>query len=198
MAQSLESDTNIKSRTIASLLGAYNTQANNLPEKGGVLVIDEAGMVGLDDMVNLMKMSKERDLKLVLVGDPNQLEAIGKGSPFKYVLDDVGFVPMKGVVRQNDIEDRKQTVNLAEGKVGLAINHYNAKNNIHIKKDYEVLDSLVSKYSEYVNKDKINDTLVLSYARKDVDKLNTSIREYLTENKHLSLASIKYLGLKLR
>lgn len=187
VAQSLQSDTNIESRTIASLLGAYNTQANNLPDKGSVLVIDEAGMVGLDDMVDIMKMSKERDLKLVLVGDPNQLEAIGKGSPFKYILEDVGFVPMKGVVRQKDISDREQTVNLAEGKVGLAVNHYNAKGNIHIKQDYDVLDSLVSKYSEYIAQDKINDTLVLSYARKDVEKLNSSIRELLVDSKNISL-----------
>ncbi|MEY8715470.1 AAA family ATPase [Francisella philomiragia] len=163
VAQALQSDTNIESRTIASLLLSYNNQSQNLPDKGSVLVIDEAGMVGLDDMVDLMKLSKERDLKLVLVGDPNQLEAIGKGSPFRYILDDVGFVPMKDVIRQKDELDRKATVNLAEGKVGLAINHYNAKNNIHIKQDYEVLDSLVGKYSEYVKQDKVNDTLVLSY-----------------------------------
>lgn len=187
VAQSLQSDTNIESRTIASLLGAYNTQANNLPEKGSVLVIDEAGMVGLDDMVELMKMSKERDLKLVLVGDPNQLEAIGKGSPFRYILDDVGFVPMKDVIRQKDDLDRKATVNLADGKVGLAINHYNAKNAIHIKNEDEVLSSLVSKYSEYVAQDKVNDTLVLSYTRKDVEKLNNSIRDLLVDSKNISV-----------
>ena len=189
VAQSLESDTHIKSRTIASILLSYNNQSNNLPEKGSVLVIDEAGMVGLDDMVDIMKMSKERNLKLVLVGDPNQLEAIGKGSPFKHVLDDVGFVPMKEVVRQKDELDRKATVNLAEGKIGLAINHYNTQNNIHIKRDHEVLDSVVSKYSEYVTQDKINDTLVLSYARKDVAQLNDSIRNMLVENKKISLGN---------
>ena len=187
VAQSLQSDTNIESRTIASLLGAYNTQANNLPDKGSVLVIDEAGMVGLDDMVGLMKMSKERDLKLVLVGDPNQLEAIGKGSPFRYILDDVGFVPMKDVIRQKDNLDRKATVNLAEGKVGLAINHYNSKNAIHIKNEDEVLRLLVSKYSEYVAQGKLNDTLVLSYTRKDVEKLNSSIRSLLVDNKNISV-----------
>ena len=189
VAQSLESDTNIKSRTIASLLMSYNNQTNNLPEKGSVLVIDEAGMVGLDDMVGIMKLSKERDLKLVLVGDPNQLEAIGKGSPFKYIVDNVGFVPMKEIFRQTNIGDKEATVNLAEGKIGLAINHYNTKNNIHIKKEYEVLDAVVSKYSEYVTQDKINDTLVLSYARKDVATLNDSIRGMLVENKNISLGN---------
>ena len=189
VAQSLESDTNIKSRTIASLLLSYNNQSNNLPENGSVLVIDEAGMVGLDDMVDLMKMSKERDLKLLLVGDPNQLEAIGKGSPFKYILDDVGFVPMKGIIRQKDELDCDATVNLAEGKVGEAMDHYNDKNNIHIKKDSEVLESILSKYYEYVTQDKINHTLVLSYARKDVAELNDSIRNMLVENKKLSLGN---------
>jgi len=189
VAQSLDSDTNIKSRTIASLLMSYNNQSNNLPENGSVLVIDEAGMVGLDDMVDIMKMSKEKDLKLVLVGDPNQLEAIGKGSPFKYIVDDVGFVPMKEIFRQNNIDDKKATVNLAEGKVGIAINHYNDKGCIHIKNESEVLDLVVSKYSEYVAQDKINDTLVLSYARKDVAELNDSIRKMLVENKKLSLGN---------
>jgi hypothetical protein len=96
---------------------------------------------------------------------------------------------MKDIIRQRNDLDRKATVNLAEGKVGLAINHYNAKGNIHIKKDSDVLDAVVRKYSEYVTQGKINDTLVLSYARKDVATLNDSIRNMLVENKNLTLGS---------
>ena len=114
---------------------------------------------------------------------------MGKGSPFKYIVDDVGFVPMKEIFRQTNIDDKKATVNLAEGKVGIAINHYNDKGCIHIKNESEVLDLVVSKYSEYVAQDKINDTLVLSYARKDVAELNDSIRNMLVENKKLSLGN---------
>ena len=187
VAQSLSEDTSINSRTIASMLLSYKNQSDNVPKKGSVLVIDEAGMVGLDDMVDIMKMSQERALKLVLVGDPNQLEAISKGSPFKTIIDDVGFTPMKDIVRQKNTLDRQASIDLAEGKVGLAIDHYDAKKQVHFASSASILDSLVNKYSEYLDQHKMNDTLVLSYSRKDVAEANKAIRGLLVSRNSVSI-----------
>ncbi|OIN85056.1 viral (Super1) RNA helicase family protein [Francisella sp. TX07-6608] len=189
VSQSLESEANIQSRTISSLLLAYKNNSNNLPEKGSILVIDEAGMVGSDDMFDIVKLSKERKLKLVLVGDPNQLEAIGRGSPFKQILDDTGFTTLKQIRRQRDAQDQQATVDLAEGRVGKAVDHYQSKGNVHFASSEKVFDVVVDKYADYVKQGKKNDTLVLSYTRDDVRKLNIQIRDYLVKNNQISLGT---------
>ena len=186
VSQALESDTKIESRTISSLLLSYKNRSLNLPKKGSVLVIDESGMVGLDDMVDIVKLSKERQLKLVLVGDPNQLEAIGKGSPFKQILDDIGFTPMKNIFRQKSNEDVTASIDLAESRVGKAIDNYADRDKIHFRTKDAILRDIVGQYMDYVRNGEMDETLVLSYTRKDVDKLNEAIRNNLVYDRRLS------------
>ena len=189
VAQALESDTGMQSSTISSLLMSYGYQSKSLPEKGSVLVIDEAGMVGLDDMVKLMQLAKERDLKLVLVGDPNQLEAIDKGNPFKLISSEIGFATLKDIYRQLDAEDKKATINLAEGRIGNAIDHYNSKGNIHFESSDRIFVSAVDKYLDYVKAGELEQTLALAHTKKDVHQLNIDIRNNLIESNRMSIGN---------
>ena len=189
VAQALESDTGMQSSTISSLLMSYDYQSKSLPEKGSVLVIDEAGMVGLDDMVKLMQLAKERDLKLVLVGDPNQLEAIDKGNPFKLISSEIGFATLKDIYRQLDVEDKKATINLAEGRIGNAIDHYNSKGNIHFESSDRIFVSAVDKYLDYVKAGELEQTLALAHTKKDVHQLNIDIRNNLIESNRMSIGN---------
>ena len=189
VAQALESDTGMQSSTISSLLMSYGYQSKSLPEKGSVLVIDEAGMVGLDNMVKLMQLAKERDLKLVLVGDPNQLEAIDKGNPFKLISSEIGFATLKDIYRQLDAEDKKATINLAEGRIGNAIDHYNSKGNIHFESFDRIFVSAVDKYLDYVKAGELEQTLALAHTKKDVHQLNIDIRNNLIESNRMSIGN---------
>lgn len=71
-AENLESGSGIASRTIASLDHQWG-QGRDLLSKHDVLVIDEAGMIGLRQMERVIVQAESHGAKVVLVGDPEQL-----------------------------------------------------------------------------------------------------------------------------
>jgi len=69
-----------------------------------VLFIDEASMVDSETMATLLKKIDAEKVKIVLVGDVGQLPPIGRGTPFKDILDSgwVRNVQLKKIFRQDD------------------------------------------------------------------------------------------------
>jgi ATP-dependent exoDNAse (exonuclease V) alpha subunit len=138
-----------------------------------------------------MKMSVERNLKIVSVGDSNQLESISKGNAFKAILEQTGFAVLKDITRQVDDKDKLATVNLGEGKTGLAIQHYADKDCIFIQNkelnEQAIVDEFIGyldrKYDNKSDNYKIKDSIVLAYTREDVLNLNTQIRSKLVDLK---------------
>jgi conjugative relaxase-like TrwC/TraI family protein len=73
----------IDSQTVASLLarGCAGLDAQTL------LVVDEAGMISARDMHTLLTAAVERDARVLLVGDTQQLKAVAAGKPFAQLQD---------------------------------------------------------------------------------------------------------------
>ena len=151
-AEGLEADAGIESRTLDSLLYQYAKGSANLPEKGSVLVLDEAGMVGLEKMTSLLNLVQDRNLKLVAVGDPDQLQPIAKGSPFRAMLERVGFAEIQTIVRQKDAGDRQASTHLAAGEIGLAIDHYLQKDAVTLDKAEAIKENMMGHGSKPVPK----------------------------------------------
>src|SRR3954465_10669168 len=72
-AESLEGGSGISSRTLASLEHAWGQGRDTLTSRD-VLVIDEAGLVGSRQMERVLSLAAEAGAKVVLVGDPEQLQ----------------------------------------------------------------------------------------------------------------------------
>jgi hypothetical protein len=53
-----------------------------VPQRGETVVVDEAGMLSTPDLYRLVQLVQEREWRLVLVGDPRQLQAVGRGGMF--------------------------------------------------------------------------------------------------------------------
>ena len=49
---------------------------------GTTVVVDEASMVGTSSLHQLIRLAEHLDWRLVLVGDPRQLQAVGRGGLF--------------------------------------------------------------------------------------------------------------------
>ena len=49
---------------------------------GATVIVDEAGMVGTASLARLVDLARPRGWRLVLVGDPRQLQAVGRGGMF--------------------------------------------------------------------------------------------------------------------
>jgi conjugative relaxase-like TrwC/TraI family protein len=84
-AKVLRTETSIPADTVAKLLHEWRhrrpADAYRLPP-GITLVLDEAGMTGTGALDRLVALAVSQRWRLVLVGDPRQLQAVGRGGMF--------------------------------------------------------------------------------------------------------------------
>jgi conjugative relaxase-like TrwC/TraI family protein len=84
-AKVLRDETAMPADTLAKLLHEWREGA---PRDGyrllarSTLVVDEAGMVGTGALADLVDLAVSQQWRLVLVGDPRQLQAVGRGGMF--------------------------------------------------------------------------------------------------------------------
>ena len=86
-ARTLETETAMSADTVAKLLYEWR-QPDRPPrqrwrlEAGTTVVVDEAGMLDTADLYHLTQLAEVNSWRLVLVGDPHQLQAVGRGGMF--------------------------------------------------------------------------------------------------------------------
>lgn len=129
-AENLESGSGIASRTIASMEHRWG-QGRDMLTSRDVLVIDEAGMVGTRQMERVLSHAAEAGAKVVLVGDPQQLQSIEAGAAFRSIHDHHGGVETHEVRRQREDWQRDATRDLATGRTGAAIHAYDRHDMVH-------------------------------------------------------------------
>jgi len=100
-AESLEGGSAIALRTIASLEHQWS-QSRELLAPRDVLVIDEARMIGSRQMERVLSAARDAASKVVLVGDPEQLQAIEAGAAFRSIAERHGAVEITEIPRQRE------------------------------------------------------------------------------------------------
>src|SRR5262249_38422251 len=88
-AKELHRSSGIESNTLESTLYQLEKGWLTLTPRH-VVVLDESGMVPTKLMQNLIHQVERAGAKLVLVGDADQLQAIGAGGPFRSISERVG------------------------------------------------------------------------------------------------------------
>ncbi|WP_188661317.1 Ti-type conjugative transfer relaxase TraA, partial [Sphingomonas metalli] len=129
-AENLEGGSGIASRTIASLEHAWGQGREQLGPLD-VLVVDEAGMIGSRQMERVFAQARDAGAKVVMVGDPEQLQAIEAGAAFRSVTERHGAAEITEIRRQREDWQRDATRALATGRTGEAIHAYDAKGMVH-------------------------------------------------------------------
>ena len=113
-AEGLEESSGIASRTLASWQMSWQHSRERGFEPLGpkdVFVIDEAGMVGSRQLARFVAEVDRAGAKLVLVGDPEQLQPIGAGAAFRAIAERTGFAQLEEVRRQAEEWQRAASVN---------------------------------------------------------------------------------------
>ena len=103
-AETLQNATGIRSTTLHRLL-ADADQGRGLPP-GCVLVVDEAGMADTRTLTRILERVREADAKLVLIGDPCQLGAVGPGGLYPALCDTLDAITLTANQRQHDPAER--------------------------------------------------------------------------------------------
>ncbi|AYD05039.1 Ti-type conjugative transfer relaxase TraA [Agrobacterium rhizogenes] len=176
-AEGLEKEAGIIARTLSSWELRWQQERDRLDDRT-VMVLDEAGMVSSRQMAMLVQAATEAGAKLVLVGDPDQLQPIEAGAAFRAITDRIGYAELGTIYRQREAWMRRASVDLAHRQVGSALAAYDRANLIHShwSKD-EAIASLIEDWNR--DYDPARSSLILAHRRLDVRALNELARERL-------------------
>ena len=185
----------------AQLLKILQKNADLL--KGKVLAMDEAGMTDLSTMHALVKQCDKAGARLLLVGESEQLQAVGYGDAFRYIGDKFGLTAVTSINRQVDDWQKDMVEDFASGRAHQAVKTLYDKGSVAIAEtDAQRLDMLVQDYvhmtetyqkPDYKFKDgkvtavttaaerkvEFKDKLAIATTNADVDKINNAIRAEL-------------------
>lgn len=178
-AEGLEKEAGIVSRTLSSWELRWNEGLNQLDSKT-VFVLDEAGMVSSRQMALFVEAVTRAGAKLVLIGDPEQLQPIEAGAAFRAVADRIGYAELETIYRQRQQWMRDASLDLARGKVGKAVDAYRANGKV-VGSDLkaEAVDNLITAWDR--DYDPAKTSLILAHLRRDVRMLNQMARIKLIE-----------------
>ena len=119
-ARTLERETGMRSDTIAKLVHEWG-----LPERppdpewqlpaGTTVVVDEAGMIGTPNLHRLTELASANDWRLALVGDPRQLQAVGRGGMFTELCNTGRAIELEHVHRFTEPWEAAASLLLRQG-----------------------------------------------------------------------------------
>jgi hypothetical protein len=176
-AENLESGTGISSRTIASMEHGWE-QGRDLLTSRDVLVIDEAGMVGTRQLERVLSHAAEAGAKVVLVGDPAQLQAIEAGAAFRSIHGRYGGAEIGDVRRQRKDWQRDATRDLATGKTGNALEAYRSHGMVHEAATREqARGDLIDRWDRDRQAAPERSRIILTHTNDEVRALNEAARE---------------------
>ena len=166
----------VESNTLASFLKAKEKNINSKT----VLVIDEAGTVPTRQMEQVLKLVKENNARVVLVGDTAQTKAVEAGSPFE-LLQKTGMqtAVITEIQRQKNAELKIAVELAAAGKAAESFKKI---------KDIKVVEKHIDRYksisNNYVNLSEIEreNTVVITGTNAAKKKITNEIREALNVN----------------
>ena len=104
-----------KTMTLQKLLGDLEVRSNL--SRGSVVVLDEAGAVGLDDMARLFEVARRNGFRVILSGDTGQHASVTRGDALRILeqYSNYHFEELSTIRRQKP-EAFRQIVELAAAK----------------------------------------------------------------------------------
>lgn len=175
-AEGLEESAGIQSRTLASWERGWERGFDRLGPRD-VLVIDEAGMIGSKQLARFIGEADRMGAKIVLVGDPEQLQPIGAGAAFRAVAERVGFVELEGIRRQCEGWQRAASVDFGRHRTAEGLAAYAAHGAIRFEATAEdARSAIVRDVVADMDARPDGSRLVLAHRRVDVQDLNEAIR----------------------
>ena len=177
-ADGLSKDAGIASRTIESFRYGLENETIVLGPRD-VVVMDEAGMTDSVSLLAVLKAVQQAQAKLVLVGDPAQLQPVGPGASFRALLERIGFAELQTVYRQKSAWQREATVAFSSGQILQGLKAYFDAGCIHFaENESDTQRQLIADWQrlrELQNKN-LAEYLIIAHRNIDVVALNRLAR----------------------
>lgn len=146
----------------------------------GVVIVDEAAMIGTDDLRQLLAATTKAGIKAVLVGDAHQLSPVkARGGMFAQLCQDLPWTQtLSEVWRMRDPEERSASLALRDGgpaPIRRAVDWYRANGRLHTGDDIAMAADALTGYQADTAAGK--DTLLICDTTEMCDALNRRIHD---------------------
>ncbi|BCH68447.1 Ti-type conjugative transfer relaxase TraA (plasmid) [Agrobacterium vitis] len=191
-AEGLEESSGIQSRTLASWEYRWKSSVDGRASRDqlgsrDVFVIDEAGMVGSRQLAGFVREVERSGAKIVLVGDHEQLQAIGAGAPFRAIAEQIGHAELSEIRRQNEPWQREASVAFATHRTGEGLAAYRDNGNIRFSETRdEARAEIVRDYLADVQERPEGSRVAMAHRRADVRAINNEVRSALQQRGELA------------
>jgi conjugative relaxase-like TrwC/TraI family protein len=176
-ADELASATGIPACTLHRLL-IDTTRADGLPQ-GCLVIVDEAGMADTRTLAPLIHAVRTAEGKLLLVGDPAQLPAVGAGGLFAALCDRHGALELSDNHRQLDASERQALRHLRNGEPEQYLAWAASHGRLHIDDDpLAARARLLADWWHHAEHD-LPGSVMIAHHRSDVAELNQAARSLL-------------------
>jgi ATP-dependent exoDNAse (exonuclease V) alpha subunit len=175
-AEKLQDETGIPSATLHRLL--EHARDAGLPHRS-VLVVDEAAMAETRVLAPVLELVEQAQGKAILIGDPQQLPAVGAGGLFAGIVEREGAVVLRENRRQRDPLEHDALARVRAG-VGRDYLAYAEKHERLVVSDSPVTTRarLLADWWQYA-RDDLAGNVVLALRRRDVADLNQLARQLM-------------------
>ncbi|MFI6579365.1 MobF family relaxase [Nocardiopsis sp. NPDC050513] len=188
-AANLQAESQIASNTVATWLRRIESGPGL--EGVDVLVVDEAAMVDDRSMAVLVGEAERTGTKIVGIGDPKQLKAIGVGGAFAAVHTLVKGETLTENRRQSDAVDQQALREWLDGARESALSVWGRAGRVHAaERAFEAHEAIAlgwwnDRQGIGDRFQAVEDVLVLAARNSDVDELNHRIRSMARVGGHL-------------
>ena len=190
----MEESSGIQSRTLASWSRGWENDRGTIG-RGDVFVIDEAGMVGSRQLARFVTEAEARGAKIVLVGDHEQLQAIGAGAPFRAITEEIGHAELSEIRRQRVDWQREASVAFATHRTAEGLAAYRDRGDIRFSESGEgARGEIVRDYLADRDERPDGARVAMAHRRVDVRAINDAIRTELQDRGELARGNVPAVG----
>lgn len=165
-----------QSQTVASFL-----LSPQKPPQGSYVIIDESGLNSLREGVEILKLARQNDYRVLFVGDARQHTAVESGDFFRLLEDysQIQKFSLTDIHRQQHEEYRRGIFECAIGQYEQAFERFDKQHFIHEdKQDY--LNEAAERYMAYTEQGQfLNRAILVAPTHDECDKLTDAVRDRL-------------------
>ncbi|MEX0667240.1 MAG: AAA family ATPase, partial [Acidimicrobiia bacterium] len=151
-AEVLATETRMRADTLDKLLTEHSHPSRppdpsfDLPA-GTTVIVDEASTASTPKLAPLFRLADQHDWRIILVGDPRQFSAVGRGGMFAHLVDSHGAVELDQVHRFGHSWERQVSLRLRTGDPAVLI-EYDRRGRLHGGSLGEMEVEIVSAWQE--------------------------------------------------
>lgn len=184
-ARALGSDLSIESRAIASWLEIARYGGDFL-KADDILIVDESGLINVEDAFALLSHVEQAGAKAILVGDPKQLQAIGKNS-LGLIQRGIESARVDTITRQHAQWQRDAIRAFGDGQADVALQAFADRGLLIVAEgEKAAIDTVVAQWQAARTADPARQPLLIARTNADVGAISRAVREVLRAEGRIS------------